>query len=102
MLTPQTGKRSAGAAERIGCWEWKRAHAIAFGLRRGAAADVPRLLWRISAYDEEVGRGLQTAVARAGRKYNDVAGIESEFVTAGTAEDYARVAGCYAENFMCC
>src|SRR5689334_8298829 len=41
-------------------------------------------------------------MACAGGKYNDVAGIESEFVTAGTAKDYSPLTGCDAEYFMCC
>src|SRR6185503_5872783 len=41
-------------------------------------------------------------MASTGGKHDHVTGGESKLVTAGPAENYARVPGCNAQNFVCC
>jgi hypothetical protein len=56
---------------------------------------------RISADDEEVGRGLHAAMAGARREHHNISGIDSELVPSGTTENYARISGGDTEHFVC-
>ncbi len=99
-IPPQASECSTCAAERIRRRKRKRAHAITFCLRRRATADVPGLLRRIGAYDEEIWRGTEAAMTSASGEENHIAGGESQFVTAGAAKNDTRVSSRDTENFV--
>jgi hypothetical protein len=73
---------------------------IAFDWRGGTAADVPGLLRRICADDEEVGRGLEPTMPCSGGEHNDVASSKGKLVATRTSKNDARAAGCYSENLV--
>ncbi len=97
----------------VGGWEGEGGHA-GQGLRvGGGAADVPVLVGRVGADDEEVGGAGELAVADAGGEKEDVAGAEGELAAGrwasllsglgavwGAAEDEAGLASGEAQDLM--
>src|SRR4249920_3293245 len=61
-LTPHFGQWAGWAGHRIRLGKEKSAHALALGLGRSAATNVPGLVRRICTNDEKIGTALQPAV----------------------------------------
>src|SRR6266481_3626364 len=55
---------------------------------------------RVGADDEEVGGGLDAAVAGARRESDDIAGVDGDRLAAFSAEDEVGVAGGEAQDFV--
>src|SRR5437879_10386199 len=75
--------------------------ACARGLRGwGGAADVPVFVLGVGADDQEVGGGLDAAVASAGGEYEDIAGVDGDGFAPFSAEDEVGVAGGESQDFV--
>ena len=69
--------------------------------RRGSA-NVPMLLWRVRANDQEVGAGMVAAMAGSSRQYSNIACVDLDLVTVFAAEHQAGASCGEAKDFMGC
>jgi hypothetical protein len=80
--------------------EGEMAHALESSGIGCGAADVELLARRIGADDQEIRRGGETAMTRAGRQEDDVACADEDLASAFAAEEKTRRASDKAEDFV--